>query len=115
MRDSDNVISIEANAQYILNQNVDLMTDADISRATIYQQPKKSKQNTYSPLLTADTQQRAYWNSFGDEDILLNPNIHCSTMSIGGQATSPEVEDVDDIDDMDMMDNFTPLPDGIYI
>ena len=111
----DNVISIEENAEYLLNTNSDLNIDEDISRAVIYQNlqsrssaasPRNKHQKYkrgYQPLLTSATQHTKYLNSYGDEDVLLNPNTHRSTMSIGGQPTS-----LDDHDDHTDAPYLTP-------
>lgn len=89
------VISIEDNAEFLLNTDSDLNTDENISRASIYQIPTKQYKKGYQPLLTTHTQHTRYINSYGDEDILLNPNTHKSTMSIGGaQPTAMDNEDL---------------------
>eukprot|EP01083_Nonionella_stella_P264420 897049_1 len=95
MSEFENVISIEENAQYLLNSNSDLQTDANISSAIIYQNVKKYKRG-YQPLLNSPIPHdspnttREYFDfpspepPFQDEDILLNPNK--PTLSIGGQS-----------------------------
>ena len=94
-----NVISIEDNAEFLLNTDSNLNTDENISRASIYQLPKKKKyKKGYQPLLGGHTQKNTkYLNCCEDEeDVLLNPTTHRqSTMSsIGGQPTDMDNESV---------------------
>lgn len=84
---SKNLITIEENARFMLNSNTELITDAHISNALICTSPQK-QHSGYQPLLSPQQHGSLYIDTIHDEDVLLNPVRHKSTMSIIGPASS---------------------------